>query len=372
MRPSALVSPPCIDLNAGDVEMVMHLERMHHGDLPPVNVITEVNPYTVAPDNLPERMLYLCNLEDPRAEARLEGYWQPRGKDDRISTNSPTVGWKTTLEFHTGQAPNGVKTDWLMHEYRMGQRGSSSLCRVFLNNGSQGDTEVDVEGILMRMLETEDNESTNSSQVVSRKEHGQPDVSTNHPHDMGLDHFPLYPPEGYDFSTEDYLELDDLPTSSSISESTCIASMTSDDYFDSEALMCYLENENMTANVPNTEQRRDDCRFNVSASQGPHQMVIQPPPSGSLRSNNNRQTKETMVSATMPKKLRVRDAPLRISASTEPQPNLKVRNHGPKVNMANEGPSNEQGRTSHHVPGERKTDGWMAKLRRKYCCFFPI
>ncbi|XP_058069135.1 NAC domain-containing protein 30-like [Magnolia sinica] len=382
MCPSAHVSPPCIDLHADDVEMVMHLERMQRGDPPPSNVITDLNPHTVAPNNLPEKMLYLCNLEHPRAEAIQEGYWQPRGEDHRILMNSPTVGWKTTLEFHTGQAPDGEKTDWMMHVYRMGQRGSNLLCRVFLNDGqtlnnveleprSQGDTEVDVEGILMYMLETEENETTNSSQVVGRKEHGQPDVSTNHPHDMGLDRLPQYPPEGYDFSAGDYLELNDL-LMSSISESTCIASMTSDEYFDSEALMCDLENGNMTASVPNMEQWHDSCRFNVSASQGLHQMVIQPPPSGSLHGNNNPQAKETMASTTMPKRLRVPDAPLPVTASLEPQPNLNALNHLPKVNMANEGHSNRRGRTPYHAQGEWKTTtSRMAKLR-KYCCCFPM
>ena len=59
------------------------------------------------------------------------GYWKSTGNDKPVHSRSGrlVVGTRKTLVFYRDRAPRGEKTDWVMHEYSMGERRSSALLR---------------------------------------------------------------------------------------------------------------------------------------------------------------------------------------------------------------------------------------------------
>lgn len=46
------------------------------------------------------------------------GYWKATGADKHIG-KPKALGIKKALVFYAGKAPKGVKTNWIMHEYRL-------------------------------------------------------------------------------------------------------------------------------------------------------------------------------------------------------------------------------------------------------------
>ncbi|RDX60511.1 Protein CUP-SHAPED COTYLEDON 3, partial [Mucuna pruriens] len=70
--------------------------------------------------------------------ATTSGYWKATGKDRTVfdPTTREVVGMRKTLVFYRNRAPNGIKTGWIMHEFRletphMPPKEDWVLCRVF-------------------------------------------------------------------------------------------------------------------------------------------------------------------------------------------------------------------------------------------------
>ncbi|KAD6453435.1 hypothetical protein R6Q59_015324 [Mikania micrantha] len=66
------------------------------------------------------------------------GFWKATGRDKAIYSKNNLVGMRKTLVFYQGRAPNGQKSDWIMHEYRLEMNENSVtqeegwvVCRVF-------------------------------------------------------------------------------------------------------------------------------------------------------------------------------------------------------------------------------------------------
>ena len=54
------------------------------------------------------------------------GYWKATGTDKPIRRGNENIGVKKALVFYKGRPPKGLKTNWIMHEYRLAEAGNSN------------------------------------------------------------------------------------------------------------------------------------------------------------------------------------------------------------------------------------------------------
>ncbi|KAI8523054.1 hypothetical protein RHMOL_Rhmol13G0044700 [Rhododendron molle] len=102
---------------------------------------------------------YATGFRTNRATA--SGYWKATGKDRTVHDprTRALVGMRKTLVFYRNRAPNGIKTGWIMHEFRLENPHTPPkedwvLCRVFQkskgesNNSSSSNNELSPDHIL--------------------------------------------------------------------------------------------------------------------------------------------------------------------------------------------------------------------------------
>ncbi|KAK1279066.1 NAC domain-containing protein 78 [Acorus gramineus] len=146
--------PPGFRFHPTDEELITYyLDRKINGREIELQIIPEVDLYKCEPWDLPEKS-YLPGKDmewyyfSPRDRkypngsrtnrATKGGYWKATGKDRIVHSCKQLVGMKKTLVYYRGRAPHGVRTNWIMHEYRLvaGKhveklQDSYALCRVF-------------------------------------------------------------------------------------------------------------------------------------------------------------------------------------------------------------------------------------------------
>jgi len=131
-----------------------------------VPIIAEIDLYKFDPWELPEkasfgeREWYFFSPRDRKYpngarpnRAAASGYWKATGTDKPIVLSESTaipLGVKKALVFYRGRPPKGIKTSWIMHEYRLTDSGTSTtglrkgsmrlddwvLCRIYKKKNS--------------------------------------------------------------------------------------------------------------------------------------------------------------------------------------------------------------------------------------------
>ncbi|KAF5179001.1 Nac domain-containing protein [Thalictrum thalictroides] len=167
--------PPGYRFHPTDEELVVHyLKKKIASDPLPVSIIAEVDLYKFDPWELPgkatfgDQEWYFFSPRDRKYpngarpnRAATSGYWKATGTDKPILTAGGTqkIGVKKALVFYRGKPPKGIKSNWIMHEYRLidnsgvmkppGTKKNSSrlddwvLCRIYRKNNSQRSIECD-------------------------------------------------------------------------------------------------------------------------------------------------------------------------------------------------------------------------------------
>ncbi|PKH47734.1 hypothetical protein CRG98_050459 [Punica granatum] len=168
--------PPGFRFHPTDEELVVHYLKKKAASSPlPVLIIAEVDIYKFDPWELPakatygEQEWYFFSPRDRKYpngarpnRAATSGYWKATGTDKPVlsSNGNQKVGVKKALVFYGGKPPKGMKTNWIMHEYRLAENKAINkppgcdlgnkknslrlddwvLCRIYKKNNSHPGT----------------------------------------------------------------------------------------------------------------------------------------------------------------------------------------------------------------------------------------
>ncbi|ESQ53474.1 hypothetical protein EUTSA_v10025510mg [Eutrema salsugineum] len=154
--------PPGFRFHPTDEELVGYYLRKkvasHKIDL---DVIRDIDLYRIEPWDLQERCRigyeernewYFFSHKDKKYptgtrtnRATMAGFWKATGRDKAVYDKSKLIGMRKTLVFYKGRAPNGQKTEWIMHEYRLEsdenappQEEGWVVCRAFKKKPTTG------------------------------------------------------------------------------------------------------------------------------------------------------------------------------------------------------------------------------------------
>ncbi|XP_010271445.1 PREDICTED: NAC domain-containing protein 37-like [Nelumbo nucifera] len=128
--------PPGFRFHPTDEELVgYYLKKKVTSQKIDLDVIRDIDLYRIEPWDLQERCRigyeeqnewYFFSHKDKKYptgtrtnRATMAGFWKATGRDKAIYDKMRLIGMRKTLVFYKGRAPNGQKTDWIMHEYRL-------------------------------------------------------------------------------------------------------------------------------------------------------------------------------------------------------------------------------------------------------------
>ncbi|CAF2133280.1 hypothetical protein HID58_013292 [Brassica napus] len=154
--------PPGFRFHPTDEELVgYYLRKKVASQKIDLDVIRDIDLYRIEPWDLQERCRigyeernewYFFSHKDKKYptgtrtnRATMAGFWKATGRDKAVYEKSKLMGMRKTLVFYKGRAPNGQKTDWIMHEYRLEsdenappQEEGWVVCRAFKKKPTTG------------------------------------------------------------------------------------------------------------------------------------------------------------------------------------------------------------------------------------------
>ncbi|KAI3829765.1 hypothetical protein L1987_03893 [Smallanthus sonchifolius] len=96
--------------------------------------------------------------------ATKTGYWKATGKDRAVvdPNTGALAGMRKTLVFYKNRAPNGIKTGWIMHEFRLENlnippKEDWVLCRVFYKAKGDNSNELNSQNNTTHVTSTNTN-----------------------------------------------------------------------------------------------------------------------------------------------------------------------------------------------------------------------
>ncbi|XP_074570543.1 NAC domain-containing protein 35-like [Curcuma longa] len=105
----------------------------------------------------------------------LSGYWKATGADRivRAENGARQIGLKKTLVFYSGKAPKGIRSSWIMNEYRLPhsetvqyQKTEISLCRVYKRAGVEDNCQTPASAGAGIFLDRKHSSSSSSAKPV--------------------------------------------------------------------------------------------------------------------------------------------------------------------------------------------------------------
>ncbi|MCD9643266.1 hypothetical protein HAX54_030586 [Datura stramonium] len=139
--------PPGFRFHPTDEELVgYYLRKKIAAQDIDLDVIRDIDLYRIEPWDLQEQKeWYFFSHKDKKYptgtrtnRATMAGFWKATGRDKAVYDKYKLIGMRKTLVFYIGRAPNGHKTDWIMHEYRLESEENSPpqedgwvVCRAF-------------------------------------------------------------------------------------------------------------------------------------------------------------------------------------------------------------------------------------------------
>ncbi|GJN11340.1 hypothetical protein PR202_ga29523 [Eleusine coracana subsp. coracana] len=150
--------PPGFRFHPTDEELVVHYLKKKAASMPlpspssPRSTSTSSTPGSSLKANFGEHEWYFFSPRDRKYpngarpnRAATSGYWKATGTDKPIMASGggrEKVGVKKALVFYRGKPPKGLKTNWIMHEYRLTDATAASStntsCRPPPGSGGVG------------------------------------------------------------------------------------------------------------------------------------------------------------------------------------------------------------------------------------------